>query len=212
MPGIGCCALPDTVRLTRAATRAGCAGVLMLPPFYYKNVGDEGVFASYAAVIERVADPRLRIFLYHIPQVSQVGIPLAVIQRLREKYPDIVVGLKDSGHDFANTRAVIERVPGFAVFSGNEKFLLANLRAGGAGSITATANVNTPMLVRAFQERTEAMQAAIDEVRTFFEQRPMIPALKAELARRYGDPVWRNVRPPLTELPGALPAIPTPTA
>jgi len=201
MPGTGCCALPDTVRLTRAAARAGCAGVLMLPPFYYKNVSDDALFRSYAAVIDRVADPRLRVFLYHIPQVSQVGIPLQVIQRLREKYPQLVAGLKDSGRDFAHTKTILEHVPGFRVFSGNEKFLLANLRAGGAGTITATANVNARAIVRAFHERTEEAQAEIDRVRASFEQLPMIPALKAELARRNGDPAWRTVRPPLVEAP-----------
>jgi len=201
LPGTGCCALPDTVRLTRAATRAGCAGVLMLPPFYYKNLSDEAVFRSFAAVIDRVADPRLRIFLYHIPNYSQVGIPLAVIQRLRKAYPEIVVGLKDSSGDFSNTKAVLDNVPGFQVFVGSERYLLANLRAGGAGCITATANVNAAAIAKAFHDRTEEAQAGIDQVRIFFEQFPMIPALKAELAERRNDPAWRTVRPPLVELP-----------
>ncbi|TMA25987.1 MAG: dihydrodipicolinate synthase family protein [Deltaproteobacteria bacterium] len=201
LPGTGCCALPDTVRLTRAATRAGCAGVLMLPPFYYKNLSDEAVFRSFAAVIDRVADPRLRIFLYHIPNYSQVGIPLAVIQRLRKAYPEIVVGLKDSSGDFSNTRAILDNVPGFQVFVGSERYLLANLRAGGAGCITATANVNAAAIAKAFHDRTEEAQAGIDQVRIFFEQFPMIPALKAELAERRNDPAWRTVRPPLVELP-----------
>ena len=201
LPGTGCCALPDTVRLTRAATRAGCAGVLMLPPFYYKNLTDEAVFRSFAAVIDRVADPRLRIFLYHIPNYSQVGIPLAVIQRLRKAYPEIVVGLKDSSGDFSNTRAILDNVPGFQVFVGSERYLLANLRAGGAGCITATANVNAAAIAKAFHDRTEEAQAGIDQVRIFFEQFPMIPALKAELAERRNDPAWRTVRPPLVELP-----------
>src|SRR5438552_2418114 len=87
MPGTGCSALPDTVRLTRKAVQAGCAGVLMLPPFYYKNISDDALFRSFAEAIERVADPRLRIFLYHIPQVSAVPIPLTVIERLRAAYP-----------------------------------------------------------------------------------------------------------------------------
>ena len=201
LPGTGCCALPDTVRLTRAATRAGCAGVLMLPPFYYKNLTDEAVFRSFAAVIDRVADPRLRIFLYHIPNYSHVGIPLAVIQRLRKAYPEIVVGLKDSSGDFSNTKAILDNVPGFQVFVGSERYLLANLRAGGAGCITATANVNAAAIAKAFHDRTEEAQAGIDQVRIFFEQFPMIPALKSALAERWNDPAWRTVRPPLVELP-----------
>src|SRR5438105_6063049 len=82
MPGTGCSALPDTIRLSRKAARAGCAGVLMLPPFYYKNLTEEGIFRSFARAIEGAGEPRLRVYLYHIPQVSQVGIPLRVIERL----------------------------------------------------------------------------------------------------------------------------------
>ena len=151
-------------------------------------------------MIEKVADPRLRIFLYHIPQVSQVGIPLAVIGRLREAYPDSVVGLKDSSGEFSNTKAVLDNVPGFHVFVGSERFLLANLRAGGAGCITATANVNAAAIAKAFHDRTEEAQAEIDQVRICFEQFPMIPALKAALAHHRHDPAWRTVRPPLQEL------------
>src|SRR5690349_1291378 len=137
MPGTGCCAFPDTVELTRRAVAQGCAGVLMLPPFYYKGVSDDGLFASYAEVIERVADDRLRIYLYHIPPVSQVPITLALIERLLARYPRIVAGVKDSSGDWSNTRAMIERFApqGFRVFSGSETFLLATLRAGGAGCI-----------------------------------------------------------------------------
>src|SRR3954462_7212399 len=146
MPGTGCAALPDTVRLSRKAARAGCAGVLMLPPFYYKNVGEEGLFRSYAQVIDRVGDPRLRVYLYHIPQVSHVPVSMRVIERLLAAYPGVVVGIKDSSGDFENSRAMLRAFPGFEVFVGTEKFLLANLREGGAGSITATANVNAQAL------------------------------------------------------------------
>ena len=110
IPGTGCCALPDTVRLSRAAARAGCAGVLMLPPFYYKNIGEEALFRSFAEVIERAGEDRLRVDLYHIPQVSQVGIPLRVIERLLATYPRAIAGIKDSSGDFENTRAML-RVP-----------------------------------------------------------------------------------------------------
>jgi 4-hydroxy-tetrahydrodipicolinate synthase len=155
MPGTGCCAFPDTVELTRRAVQAGCAGVLMLPPFYYKGVSDDGLFAAYAEVIERVADDRLRIYLYHIPPVSQVPISLALIERLLARYPRAVAGIKDSSGNFDNTRAMLERFApqGFAVFSGSETFLLATLRGGGAGCISATANVN-PAAIAATRLRT----------------------------------------------------------
>src|ERR1043165_3142201 len=143
MPGTGCCAFPDTVELTRAAVRSGCAGVLMLPPFYYKNVSDEGLFRSYAEVIQRVGDARLRIYLYHIPPVSQVPISLALIERLLKMYPGTIAGIKDSSGDWNNMAAMLEQFQphGFDVFAGNESLLLALLRGGGAGCITATANV-----------------------------------------------------------------------
>ena len=144
VPGTGCCALPDTVRLTARAVRHGCAGVLMLPPFYYKGVSDEGLFRTFAEVIERVADDRLRVYLYHIPPVAQVGLGPALIERLLRCYPGAIAGMKDSSGDFAATREVLDRFAGagFDVFVGSERFLLQNMRAGGVGCITATANVN----------------------------------------------------------------------
>ncbi len=200
IPGTGCCALPDTARLSRKAARAGCAGVLMLPPFYYKSVTEEGLFRSFAQAIDRAAEPRLRVYLYHIPQVSHAGIPLPVIDRLLKAYPGIVVGIKDSSGDFENTRAILRAFPGFEVFVGSEKFLLANLREGGAGCITATANLNAKAIARAFRERTEERQREIDAVRAAFERFPLIAGLKEALAARAGDPSWRAVRPPLVEL------------
>jgi len=200
IPGTGCCALPDTVRLSRKAARAGCAGVLMLPPFYYKNLTEEGLFRSFAQAIDRAAEPKLRVYLYHIPQVSQVAIPLGVIGRLVKAYPGVVIGMKDSSGDFENTRAVLRAFPGFEVFVGSEKFLLSNLEEGGAGCITATANVNAAAIARAFRERSEERQREIDAVRAAFEQLPLIAALKEAVARRTGDASWRAVRPPLIEL------------
>ena len=200
VPGTGCCALPDTIRLSRKAAGAGCAGVLMLPPFYYKNLGEEGVFRSYARAIDGVADPRLRVYLYHIPQVSQVPISLKVIERLLAAYPGVVAGIKDSGGDFANTEAMLRAFPGFEVFVGSEKFLLRNLRGGGAGCITATANVNASAIARAFRERSEERQREIDAVRTAYERLPLMAALKETVAERSGDPRWRVLRPPLVEL------------
>ncbi len=206
VPGTGCCAFPDTVELTRRAMAHGCAGVLMLPPFYYKNVSDDGLFASYAEVIERVGDARLRIYLYHIPPVAQVPLSLALIERLLERYPQAIAGIKDSGGDFAFTRQLIERFAarGFAVYAGSETFLLPTLAAGGAGCISATANVNpAPMLRLARNWRAAdaaAQQAALDVVRQAFQKLPLVPALKAALAKGTGDDGWRRTRPPLVPL------------
>ena len=133
MPGTGDCALGDSVAMTRAAVRIGCGGVLMLPPFYYKGVSDEGLFRNFSEVIERVGDERLRLYLYHIPPVSSVPISLALIERLLTRYPGIVAGVKDSSGDWSNTKAMLERFKdrGFDVFAGSEVFLLDNMRGGG---------------------------------------------------------------------------------
>jgi len=206
MPGTGCCALTDTVALTRKAVELGCGGVLMLPPFYYKGVSEEGLYRSYAEVIQRVGDSRLRIYLYHIPPVAQVPIPLALIERLLGDFPGTIAGVKDSSGDWANTEAMLERFQprGFDVFAGAETFLLATLRGGGAGCISATANVNPAAiakLARSWQEDdAEARQAALDEVRKVFQGYVMIPALKAAIAGYSGDAEWLRVRPPLVEL------------
>ena len=142
IPGNGACAFPDAVRMSVAAARHGCAATLMLPPFYYKGVSDDGLFRAYAEVIERVGSSDFRVCLYHIPQVSNVGLSVALIERLVARYPDTVVGLKDSSGDWDNTKAVIDAVPGFKVFPGAETFLLRGMRAGAAGCISATANIN----------------------------------------------------------------------
>src|SRR5438067_9585151 len=180
MPGTGCCAFPDTVELTRRAVQLGCAGVLMLPPFYYKGASDDGLFASFAEVIERVGDARLRIYLYHIPPVSQVPISLALIERLLARYPGIIAGIKDSSGEWNNTHAMLERFQpqGFDVFAGSETFLLANMRGGGAGCITATGNVNPGAMVALYRSWREAgadaAQAKLDAVRSVFAKFPMI--------------------------------------
>jgi 4-hydroxy-tetrahydrodipicolinate synthase len=209
MPGTGCCALTDSIELTRHAVGLGCAGVLMLPPFYYKGVSDDGLFRSYAEIIERIADRNLRIYLYHIPPVSQVPISLALIERLLRVYPGTIAGIKDSSGDWSNTQAMLERFQpqGFDVFAGSETFLLATLRGGGAGCITATGNVNPRPIAQLFEQwrdaDADARQAALDRVRAAFQAFPMIAALKAAIAHHATDPQWATVRPPLFELSGA---------
>jgi 4-hydroxy-tetrahydrodipicolinate synthase len=206
MPGTGCCALTDSVRLTAHAMKLGCGGVLMLPPFYYKGVSDDGLFKNFAEVIERVGDRRLRIYLYHIPPVSQVAITLPLIERLLKAYPGIVAGAKDSSGDWNNTKAYLDNfaTQGFDVFPGSETFLLQGMRHGGVGCISATANVNPGSIARLFATwRTadaDAQQERLNEIRGIFAKYPMIPALKAAIAHHGGDASWATVRPPLVEL------------
>lgn len=205
MPGTGSCAIGDCVSLTREAVAAGCAGVLMLPPFYYKGVSDEGLFRYYSEVINRVGDSRLRIYLYHIPPVTQVPLSLTLIERLRDAFPGIIAGIKDSGGDWANTQALTERFGGedFAVYAGSERFLLDTLRAGGAGCISATANVNPAAIVelakRWQEDDADERQQALNVIRNLFEEYQLIPAMKAATAHFSGVSDWRRVRPPLVE-------------
>ena len=206
MPGTGACALTDSVRLTSHAVGLGCAGVLMLPPFYYKGVSDEGLYRNFAEIVERVGDSRLRLYLYHIPPVSQIPISLDLIERLLKAYPGAIAGVKDSSGDWSNTRAMLDRFApqGFDVFAGSESFLLANMRHGGKGCISATANVN-PAAIHALYGRWQdddaaARQKSLDAIRSTFQKYPMIPALKAAIAHWGGDPEWARVRPPLVDL------------
>jgi 4-hydroxy-tetrahydrodipicolinate synthase len=191
MPGTGCCSLTDSVRLTAHAVALGCSGVLMLPPFYYKGVSDEGLYRNFSEVIGRVGDARLQVYLYHIPPVSQVPITLALIERLLKQFPGTVAGVKDSSGDWSNTKAMLDAFAksGFDVFAGSEVFLLDNMRGGGKGCITATGNVNPGAIDKVFRSWRGVMQ-----------KYPMMAALKAVIAHYGRDPEWATLRPPLVEL------------
>src|SRR6266404_8183201 len=153
MPGTGFCSITETVELTSQAVKHGCAGVLMLPPFYYKGVSEEGLYRYFSEVVQRVGDPRLRIYLYHIPPVAMVGITTDLVERLLKSYPNAIAGMKDSSGDWNNTKTFLDAFAvrvgraastagaarTFDVFVGSESFLLTNMRNGGAGTICASA-------------------------------------------------------------------------
>ena len=204
MPGTGACAITDATSLVRHAVDHGCGGVLMLPPFYYKGVSDDGIFAFIASVIDKVGSPALRLFLYHIPPMAVVGFSLDLVGRLIAAYPQTVVGLKDSSGDWSNTAALLERFPGFAVFPGSEVFLLDGLRKGAVGCITASGNVNVPGIKKVYDNwrgpQAEASQAEITTLRKALQAYPMVPALKRIVAHYHNDPNWAAVRPPLVPL------------
>src|SRR5947207_11934119 len=215
-PGTGCCSVTETVELTAHAVKHGCAGVLMLPPFYYKNVSEEGLYRFFSEVVQRVGDTRLKIYLYHIPSVAIVGITPKLVERLLKAYPNAIAGMKDSSGDWNNTKAFLDAfavragraVSGFDVFVGTESSLLANMRNGGVGTISATANVNPAAIHKLYKQWNTAddadqQQAKLNVVRDVFSSRKfpsMIAAVKQAIAIYGNDPEWARVRPPLIEL------------
>ena len=213
MPGTGCCSITETVELTAHAVKHGCAGVLMLPPFYYKDVSEEGLYRYFSEVVQRVGDTRLRIYLYHIPPVAIVGVTPKLVERLLKAYPNAIAGMKDSSGDWNNTKIFLDAFAenGFDVFVGSESFLLANMRNGGVGTISATANVNPAAIHKLYRQwntagdadNADQQQSKLNAVREVFSSRKfpsMIAALKQAIAIHRNDPEWSRVRPPLVEL------------
>jgi len=206
MPGTGACALPDAVQLSRHASESGAAGLLVLPPFFYKGVPEDGVFAYYAELIERVGSSCAPVYLYHIPQMSCVPITLSLIERLLERYPTVIAGAKDSSGDWNNTKAMLDNfaADGFDVFPASESFLSAALPLGAAGCISATVNMNPGGIHRVIESwngpEGTALQQAADQVRKVFQGGYMIPAMKHAVALHSGHPGWQTVRPPLARL------------
>ena len=210
IPGTGCCSIPDTVTLTRHAVENGAAGVLMLPPFYYKGVSDDGLFAAYSEVIERIGDDRLKVYLYHFPQMSTIPISYDLIERLLRRYPDAIAGMKDSSGDYANMSGAAKRFPGFGVFTGSDEFLSSMLQDGGIGCITAVANIasNHAGDVYAAWRAGDGVamaeaQRQLSAVRKAVCAYPLSAALKDIVAASRDDRDWRTVRPPLVELDDA---------
>ena len=208
MPGTGACSVTDAIILTEHAVEAGCNGVLMLPPFYYKNPSEEGLFRFFSEVIEEIADDKLGIYLYHIPPVSQVGIPLGLIGRLKTAFPKTIKGMKDSSGDWSNMKTVMETYPDLEFFPGSELHLLQGLRAGAAGTISATANV-APGPMRALFDSWEKpgadeQQEKISALRQAVQAYPVIPLLKALVAHYRDDEQWAELRPPFEALDAAI--------
>jgi 4-hydroxy-tetrahydrodipicolinate synthase len=205
--GTGCCALTDTVHLTRHAFGLGVAGVLALPPFYYKDNPDEALFASFDQVIQRVGVAGFKLYLYHFPRLSGVPITPGLIELLLRRYPDTVAGIKDSSGDWQTTRQFIEHFPEIAIFPGAETLLLAGLQMGGAGCISASCNVNARAIRKLYDDFKAGerglgeQQEELTTIRKVLQLRPLIPVMKHVIADRRNDPGWRRVRPPFLPLP-----------
>jgi 4-hydroxy-tetrahydrodipicolinate synthase len=194
----GCAAFADAVALTRHAVQAGCSRCLVLPPFFFKDLSDESVYRYFAELIDAVADTRLSVYLYHIPQFSGVAIPPAVVAKLAADFPRVVAGVKDSGGDFTHTKALLAQAPQLAILVGHEPDLPRLMRAGGAGTICGVANT-FPRLVAPLlkpevtKEDEDRLAAFVDVIFRF----PFLPAFKAIRAAQMNDAAWRTLRPPL---------------
>ena len=194
--GTGCCSIPDSVDLTNAALEVGAAGALMLPPFYYKNPSDEGLFAAFSEVIQRVGNEALKIYLYHFPAMSQTPISANLIAMLCEHFPNTVAGVKDSSGDLEYSLELASRFPNLAIFPGNETHLLATLEKGCAGCISATANANPRGIRNIFDNclsgdsSVHALQEQAFAIREMFGRHPLVSALKQYAAWSTGDNNW----------------------
>ncbi len=201
LPGVGTTAITDTVLLARRAAELGCAGVLVLPPFFYKNPSDEGLIAYFGEVVQRVAGAT-RIYLYHFPAQSAVPFTHALVGKLLRAFPGAIAGIKDSSGDLQNTLGYVREfaAEGFEVYCGDDGALHEVLRAGGAGCITAAANVGSAASARVYAgwDRDEAAEAqkVVSAVRRAVTAQALIPGLKALVARNTGDDGWTRIRPP----------------
>ena len=195
--GTGAAALADAVALTRHAAELGFAGALLLPPFYYRDVPDEGLLRVLDALIEATASRPIPIYLYHFPALSGVPWHLGLIARIIATCKDRVVGLKDSSGDLDFARAAAALDAGFDVFPSSEAVLGEARRVGFAGCISATVNLNADLCARAYWQADAAALAAATAVRGLFANQPVVPGVKSVLAHIHGEPAWARVMPPL---------------
>jgi 4-hydroxy-tetrahydrodipicolinate synthase len=200
MVGTGAAAVADAVELTRHAAELGFAGALVLPPFYYKNVGDDGLLGYLDAILSATAQSAIALYLYHFPALSGCPWHLGLIARIRAAFGDRVAGLKDSSGELGLARAAAALSPSFAVFPSNEATLEHGARDGFAGCISATINLNADLCARAYREADRSALAQAVAIRRLFEHTPLIASVKALLAHIHDDPAWARVLPPLCEL------------
>jgi len=195
MVGTGAAALADAVALTRHAAELGFAGALLLPPFYYKGVPDEGLFAYVEAIVSATSASPIPLYLYHFPAQSGLPWPIPLVKRLIETFR--VVGLKDSSGDMTYARQAAAISPAFDVFPSTEAVLMQARAGEFAGCISATANLNADLCARAWRSGDgEALDAAV-RIRKLFDGKPLVPGVKALIAHIHGDAAWTRVKPPL---------------
>ncbi|MDP6215772.1 MAG: dihydrodipicolinate synthase family protein [SAR324 cluster bacterium] len=207
MMGTGSCALQDAIRLTQASIEAGVFSVLVIPPFYYKPQSDESVIRYYSELISSVDDSRLRIIFYNFPKLSGYNFSTEILQEFKERFGDIAAGIKDSSGNWENMLSITKNVPNFMVYSGTETLLLNILREGGAGCITASANLLAPecqLVYQAWrndqQDTAEQVQKELNVLRKALESYQFVSELKGLMAEHTGSEHWQEMLPPFIPL------------
>ena len=206
IPGTGLCNLPDTIKLTKHAIDMGCHGVMTLPPFYFKGMTDDGLFEYFEKLIEGVNTNKLKIYLYHIPQVCGVGLSIDLVQKLKSSFPETIVGIKDSSGVWENTEALL-KIKDLIVYPGAELPVIEAIKLGAPGCISATANLNSKDIASVIDlchsknwDEAEKLQKKVKSVRLLFQDYAPIPAQKALLAIQTKNPMWNNLRPPFQQI------------
>ena len=207
MMGTGSCALQDAVHLTKASIDAGVYTVLVLPPFYYKPQSDKSVLRFFSELISTVDAPRLRIIFYNFPKLSGYNFSVKILQELKQRFGDIAAGIKDSSGEWKNMLGIVQNIPDFMVYTGTETLLLDILKKGGAGCITATANLIAPECQRVYQawknnkqKVAEQAQMNLTDLRKTLENYPLVSELKSLFASETNAEEWENMLPPFAPL------------
>ena len=211
LPGTGLTSVADTVALTRHAVDLGVRAVMLLPPFFFSDAGDSGLFRYVAQVIETIADPRLSIVLYNIPRYAGVGYSAALTHKLALDFPGVVAGYKDSGGQWAHTAQILRAAPQIAVFPGSEVMLPQAMASGGAGCISASCNINARGIRALYDALAEGRSAEakdltlqVAHLRQALEAVGLITGAKSVVAARTGVSDWLRVLPPLLDAPAEL--------
>ena len=199
--GIAAATLWGATEQARAALDFGCRALLLAPPFYFKNVSDDGLFRWFAELFETLGAVVRDVLLYHIPSMTQVGLSAALVGRLRKAFPEIIAGVKDSSGDWSSTEALLQQHSDLAILVGDERQLARAVRAGAQGTICGLANI-CPDAMLPLAERGQD-DPRIKQIVDALEEFPVIPAVKAIIAHRTGDKSWLNTRAPLSSVGGA---------
>lgn len=199
--GVAAVPVMDAAAQARAALDFGCRALLLAPPFYFKNVSDDGLFRWFADVFETLGGAARDVLLYHIPSMTQAGLSVSLVGRLRKAFPELIAGVKDSSGDWSNTEALLQQHADLAILVGDERQLARAVRSGAQGTICGLANICPDAVLPLAEKGQDDLR--IKKMVDALEKFPVIPAVKAIIAHRTGERSWLNTRAPLLPIAGA---------